>query len=157
MELKIMTEMRETGAGQVGLPRQRGRTAYPEPTAWVGWLFFASIMLILEGTFQAIAGLVALFNNAYFAVREAGLVVSVSYATWGWVHLIVGVTVVLAGFGILTGQTWARVVGVVLAGLSAIVNIAFLAANPVWSVLMIALDVVVIYALCVHGREMHPT
>jgi hypothetical protein len=148
-----MTETRQTGAGQVGMPRQRGQ-AVPEPTGWVGWIFFAGVIMILGGTFQAIAGLVAIFNSTYFLVPSTGLVVSVIYTGWGWTHLIVGILVVLAGFGVLTGQAWARLVGVVLAGISAIVNLGFLAAYPVWATIVIALDVIVIYALCVPGREM---
>ncbi|MGH2395362.1 MAG: DUF7144 family membrane protein, partial [Candidatus Limnocylindria bacterium] len=62
-----MTETRQTGAGQVGMPRQRGQGA-PEPTGWVGWLFFAGVIMILGGIFQAIAGLVAIFNEAYYLV-----------------------------------------------------------------------------------------
>ncbi|HEY2762703.1 MAG TPA: hypothetical protein VGJ13_01590 [Pseudonocardiaceae bacterium] len=149
-----MTETtRQTGAGQVGMPRQRGQ-AVPEPTGWVGWIFFAGVIMILGGTFQAIAGLVAIFNSSYFLVPSTGLVVNVGYTGWGWVHLVVGILVILAGFGVMTGQTWARVVGVALAGISAILNIAFLAAYPLWSLIVIALDVLVIYALSVHGKEM---
>ena len=148
-----MTETRQTAGAQVGVPRQRGQ-AVPEPSGWVGWIFFAGVIMILGGTFQAIAGLVALFNSSYFLVPSTDLVVSVNYTGWGWVHLIAGILVVLAGFGVLTGQTWARILGVVLAGISALLNLAFLAAYPVWSVIVIALDVIIIYALCVHGREM---
>lgn len=148
-----MTETRQTTAGQVGVPRQRGE-AVPEPTGWVGWIFFAGVILVLGGTFQAIAGLVALFNSSYFLVPSTGLVVAVNYTGWGWVHLIAGILLVLVGFGVMTGQTWARVAGVVLAGISALLNIAFLAAYPVWAVIVIAMDILVIYALCVHGREM---
>ncbi|MFN2497254.1 MAG: hypothetical protein ABR608_15340 [Pseudonocardiaceae bacterium] len=138
----------------MGLPHQRGDAALPAPTGWVGWIFFAGIIMILGGTFQAIAGLVAIFNEAYYLVPSSDLVVSVDYTGWGWAHLITGILVVAAGFGVLTGQTWARIVGVILAGISAILNIAFLAAYPLWSLIVIALDVVVIYALSVHGREM---
>ncbi|MGH3796287.1 MAG: DUF7144 family membrane protein [Pseudonocardiaceae bacterium] len=148
-----MTETRQTGAGQVGMPRQRGQDV-AETTGWVGWIFFAAVIMILAGVFGAIAGLVAIFNSTYYLVPSTGLVVHVSYTSWGWVHLVVGILVILAGFGVLTGQTWARVVGVVLAGISAILNIGFLAAYPLWSLIVIALDVMVIYALCVHSREM---
>ena len=149
-----MTETRDTGASRVGIPRQRAGAAAPAPTGWVGWIFFAGVIMILAGTFQAIAGLVAIFNETYYLVPSADLVVSVHYTGWGWAHLIAGVLVIAAGFGIMTGQTWARIVGVILVGLSAILNIAFLAAYPLWSLIVIALDVVVIYALAVHGREM---
>ena len=125
----------------------------PEPTRWVGWVLFAGCIMIVLGTFQVIAGLAALFNDGYYVVTSNNLLVSVDYAGWGWAHLIVGALVLAAGFGVLAGQTWARIVGIVLAGLSAIINLGFLAAFPVWSVLMIALDVIVIYALAMHGQE----
>lgn len=123
------------------------------PTGWVGWVMFAGCMMILLGAFQFIEGLVALFNQNYYVVGASNLLVSVSYGGWGWAHLIVGVLVALAGFGVLAGQTWARIVGIILAGISAIVNLGFLAAFPVWSVVLIALDIIVIYALSVHGNE----
>ncbi|MGH3793272.1 MAG: DUF7144 family membrane protein [Pseudonocardiaceae bacterium] len=125
----------------------------PEPTRWVGWVLFAGCMMILLGAFQGLAGLVALFNRGYYVVTSDNLLVSVNYTGWGWVHLIIGVVVILAGLGVLAGQTWARIVGIVFAGLSAIVNLGFLAAFPIWSVLLIAFDVVVIYALSMHERE----
>jgi hypothetical protein len=112
-------------------------------------------MLILMGFFQVIEGLVALFRNDYFAVPASGLVVNVDYNTWGWVHLIMGVIAVLVGFGLVTGNTVARVVGVILAVLSAVVNLAFIAAYPVWSTIVIAIDIIIIYAIIVHGRELH--
>src|SRR5688572_11995320 len=124
-----------------------------EPTGWVGWVFFAAVMLIMLGAFQAIMGLVALFDDGYYLVTGDGLVVHADYTTWGWIHLILGVIAVAAGSGIMVGQTWARIVGIVLAVVSALVNVTFLAAYPIWSVLVITLDVIVIYALAVHGRE----
>ncbi len=125
----------------------------PAATGWVGWIFFAGIMMVMLGTFQAIEGLVALFKDSYFVVPRSNLVVSVDYTTWGWVHLLLGILVAVAGLGLMAGQMWARVVGVLLAFLSAVVNIAFIAANPVWSTILITVDVLVIYALIVHGKE----
>jgi hypothetical protein len=130
------------------------RQAPPEPTGWVGWVVFAAMMMIMVGAFQAIVGLTALFNSGYYVVGEAGLVINVNYNAWGWVHLALGVIAVAAAFGLLAGQMWARVVGIAMALLSAIVNLAFIAAYPVWSMVVIALDVVVIYAIAAHGREM---
>jgi hypothetical protein len=141
-----------TGA-RASVPRQTGREAPPEPTGWVGWILFAGVMMILGGVFQAIAGLTALFNDNYFLVGENGLLVTSSFTTWGWVHLIGGVVVLAAGFAVMTGKTWARAVGVVIAGVSAIVHLAFLSAYPVWGLIVIAIDVAVIWALTVHGRE----
>jgi hypothetical protein len=141
-----------TGA-RASVPRQVAREAPPEPTGWVGWILFAGVMMILGGIFQAIAGLTALLNDDYFVVGENGLLVTSSFTTWGWVHLIGGVVVLVAGFAVMAGRMWARIVGVALAGVSAILNLAFLSAYPVWSLIVIAIDVAVIWALTVHGRE----
>ena len=124
----------------------------PQPmSSWVGWSVFAAILLVMAGVFQAIAGLVALFNSTYYAVSSSGLAVSASYTAWGWVHLVVGVALVCAGFSVLRGHLYGRVIGVVIAMLSAISNLVFLQAAPVWGAIIITIDVLVIYALTVHG------
>jgi hypothetical protein len=133
------------------------RAAYdsePAPTAWTGWIAFASFMMILLGSLQVIQGLVALFDDGYYRVTEGGLVVNIDYNAWGWTHLLLGVLLILCGVGVLAGNLAARTVAVVLAGLSAIVNLLFIPAYPVWSVIAITIDVLVIYAVTVHGREM---
>ena len=124
------------------------------PTGWTGWILFAGLMMIVMGIFQAIEGLTALFRDTYYVVASSGLLVSVNYTTWGWTHLAVGVLAALAGVALMAGQMWGRFVGVALAIISATVNLAFVAAAPVWSVVVIAIDVVVIYAICVHGGEL---
>ena len=124
-----------------------------EPTAWVGMIIFGGIMMLMMGGFQIIEGLVALFNDEYYFVTRNGLIVSLDYTAWGWTHLIIGLIAVCAGIGVLLGQMWARVVGIIIAVVSALANIAFLSAYPVWSTIVIATDVLVIYALTVHGRE----
>jgi hypothetical protein len=123
------------------------------PSAWAGWVVFAGTMAIIAGVFNIIQGLVALFDDKYFVVAGGDLLVF-DYTAWGWVHLLVGVVMVVVGLGILRGSPWGLVAGVVIAGVNAIVQLGFLAAYPVWSILIIALDVVVIYALIVHGREL---
>ena len=127
--------------------------APPEPTGWVGWVVFAAMMMIMVGTFQVIAGLTALFDSGYYVVGEENLLVNVDFTAWGWTHIILGAIAVGAAFGLLAGQMWAGVVGMPMALLSAIVNLAFIEAYPVWSILVIALDVVVIYAIAMHGKE----
>jgi len=124
------------------------------PSAWAGWVVFGGVMLIMLGAFQVVEGLVALFDDGFYAVRPNGLVVNVDYNTWGWIHTIIGVVGILAGIGLLAGNLAARIVGVIIAGLSALVNLAFISAYPVWSTIVIALDVIVIYAILVHGREL---
>ena len=107
------------------VPRQRGQDAVTEQTAWVGWVVFGAVMMALLGSFHVIAGLVAIFDESYFVAPHADLVVSVDYDTWGWTHLVGGLVVLAAGLGLLTGAMWARVLGVGVAMLSALVNIAF--------------------------------
>jgi hypothetical protein len=125
-----------------------------EVTGWAGWALFAGVMMILLGMFQALEGLVALFNDEWFAVNKDGLMLSVDFTAWGWVHLILGIVIVAAGAAVLNGRVWGRVVGVVVAMLSALANLTFIAAYPAWSIIIIAIDVFVIYALCVHGDEL---
>ena len=126
-------------------------------SGWAGWVAFAGVLMVMVGIFAIIEGLVAIFSKSYFVVPRAQLIVSVDYTAWGWVHLLLGVVVLVAGVCVFAGQVWARTVGVVVALVSAIVNIAFLSANPVWALIMITLDVVVIWALTVHGSELRPT
>ena len=148
---------------RTGIPEQATRTDTagpgpsargPEPTAWTGWIAFAGTMMILLGGFHAIQGLVAIFQKEYFLVGKSGLVVHADYTAWGWVHLVAGVVVACAGGALLSGRMWARLVAVACAFLSAVLNVAFLSAYPIWSVMMIAIDVLVIWAVTVHGSEM---
>jgi hypothetical protein len=122
-------------------------------TGWVGWVLFAAIVMFTAGIFNIIEGLVALFNSDYYAVRPSGLVLHVDYTAWGWALLIFGALLAGVGYGVAVGQTWARVVAVVVAALNTVVNLGFIAAYPVWIVLTVTLDIIVIYALIVHGRE----
>jgi hypothetical protein len=133
---------------------QSPASAAPQPTAWAGWVVFAGVMLMMLGTFQVIQGLVALFDDGFYLVRPNGLVVDINYNTWGWIHLLIGVVAILAGLGLLSGNMVARVVGVVAASFSALVNWAFVSAYPIWSIIMITIDVIVIYAIIAHGREL---
>jgi len=123
-------------------------------TGWVGWIVFAGVMMVMIGSLHFIEGLVAIFKDQYYVVGDKGLVVTVDYTAWGWVHMIGGALVVAAGVALFAGRTWARVVAVAVAALSILLNFGFTAAYPVWSILLIAMDVLVIYAVCVHGREM---
>ena len=125
-----------------------------EESPWVAWVQFASIMLILLGSFHVIEGLVGLFRDEVFATGRRGLVVDTSYTTWGWAHMIWGLVAIMVGASLLAGRMWARIVGVCVAFLSAIVNLAFLPAYPVWSLMMIGLDVLIIWAIVVHGGEL---
>jgi hypothetical protein len=110
--------------------------------------------MILVGSFQAIDGLIALFKDELYVVRPDGLVVNVDYTAWGWVHLLLGLVLIAAGAAVFSGRIWGRTIGVVAAIISAVVNFAFIPAYPVWSLLIITVDVLVIYALIAHGGEL---
>ena len=118
-----------------------------------GWNWFAGGLLGLVGLFQIMTGTVALAGADYYTVPARSLVLDASYASWGWAHLIIGIAALVAGGGIVFGSMIARVVGIVLAVLSAVVNLAFLPASPFGATLIIAVDVFVIYAITVHGGD----
>jgi hypothetical protein len=142
--------MSSTSSG-LGAPTS---TRSSQPTGWVGLVVFAAVLMMMNGFFTAIAGLAAIVNDDYYKVASTKLLVFHSYTTWGWVHLLFGVLIFLAGIGVLSGNPMARVLGVILAGLNAIVALAFSQSAPVWAAVVIAIDVLVIYALTVHGGEM---
>lgn len=121
-------------------------------SGWVGWVYFAGILMIILGVFQAIAGFTALLSPDYYVAGERALV-TFSYTTWGWIHLLLGAIVASAGVAVINGSTWGRVVGVVLATLSAIANFMFIGAYPIWALIAITVDVLIIYALTVHGGD----
>ncbi len=124
-----------------------------EPSgAAIGWSAFAAFMLMLIGVFQALAGIAAIANDEAFAVTQ-DYVVKIDTTQWGWIHLIIGAVVFLSGLGILSGNVLARTVGVLVALLSAIANFVYLPIQPVWSTIMIAVCVAVIWALTAHGRD----
>jgi hypothetical protein len=140
------------GALAMAQATNAGRGA-PTQSSWaIGFIVFAACMMMLVGSFQAIAGLAALFENEFFVVSR-NYVFELDVTAWGWIHLIVGVVVGFAGFGLFSGAVWARTVGVIVAVISGIINFVFLPYYPVWSILIIALNVAVIWALTVHGRD----
>jgi hypothetical protein len=117
-----------------------------------GFILFAAIMMIMVGIFQALQGLVAIFENEFY-VATRNYLFQFDATAWGWIHLILGLLVAFAGWGLLSGRTWARVVAITLAVLSAIANFLFIPYYPFWSLLIIAVDVFVIWALVAHGRD----
>ena len=130
------------------------RRAQREPSGTaVGFILFAAIMMIMSGVFQAIQGLVAIFENEFY-VATRNYLFQFDATTWGWIHLIGGLIVAFAGWGLLSGRTWARAVAIIVAALSAIANFAFIPYYPFWSLLIITLDIFVIWAVAAHGGSM---
>jgi len=120
--------------------------------AAVGVTVFASVMMIMTGFFQAIAGIVALVNDQFY-VAGPEWVFQFDTTTWGWIHLTLGVLVALAGVALFSGAVWARTVGVVLAILGGVAAFAWLPWYPIWALVLITAAVVVVWALTAHGRD----
>ncbi|MFF1877288.1 hypothetical protein [Leifsonia sp. NPDC058230] len=127
-----------------------------ERTGWVGWGRFAAVIILVSGIFGVLQGIVAIFSpDGYFIISRGGLFLF-DLTGWGWWTLILSILLLITGGALLTGATWARVVAVILAILSAVGQLLLLPAQPWWSAIIIAVDVLVIFALTVHGREMRP-
>lgn len=123
-------------------------------SGWVGWIVFGAFMLIMAGTFDIIWGLTAIFRDQVFVVGRNGNVVNFDYTAWGWLHLILGIVAFVTGLALFTGRYWARVAGVLLAFISAVAQLLVIFSYPVWAVIVIALDMLVIYAIVAHGEDM---
>lgn len=122
-------------------------------SSWAaGWAGFAGFMLILIGVFDVIQGLVALFNDEFYVVTT-DWVFKFDITAWGWIQLILGAVLIASGLGIFSGNVAGRTVGVIVAGLAAIINFAWLPYYPLWSIIVIAICVAVIWALTAHGRD----
>jgi hypothetical protein len=125
----------------------------PEPSGWaIGWTFFAAFMMMLVGGFQIIAGLAAILNGDRFGDAVDHLL-EFDATQWGWVHLLFGVLILLAGLGLFKGAVWARMVGVIMAGLTALSAFAVIPIHPVWGIMIAAVAIAVIWALTAHGRD----
>jgi len=117
-----------------------------------GWLSFGGVMVALAGMFSTVMGLVALVEDEHYVVGPEGTLL-VDLTGWGWIHLIVGVLAIGTGVALTLGAQWARVVAVLLAGFNALSHLAFLNVSPVQSTIVIAVDVLVIWAVVAHGQE----
>ena len=128
-------------------------TVSQERSSWaIGWMIWAAVWMWLLGFFHVLAGLAALVEDEIF-VATPDYLYALDLTTWGWVHLILGAVVLVAGFSLFNGALWARTVGVVLAVVSTVANFVWLPYNPIWGLLMITANVFVIWALTVHGRD----
>jgi uncharacterized membrane protein len=124
-----------------------------EQTGWVGWVEFAGIMMIILGALNAVYGLVAILNDDWVVFANRGQVY-LDLTAWGWVHLIAGILIVLSGIGVLSGMVIARVIAVIVVGLSLIANFLAIPVYPLWSLVLVTIEVVVIWALIAHGGEL---
>jgi hypothetical protein len=123
------------------------RTDAPSVSGWaVGGITFAGVMMIVVGCFQIIAGLVAIFDDSFYVVTQ-NYTFDLDTTAWGWIHLLLGILILVSGFYLFAGRTWAAATAVVLAVISAIANFFFIPYYPFWSLLLIGLAVWVIWSL----------
>jgi hypothetical protein len=124
-----------------------GRDPGEEVSGWaVGGTVFAGTVLMLVGVFQAIAGLVAIFDDDFYVVTR-NYTFDLDVTAWGWLHLLIGILLVIVAWGLFSRSTWAGVTAIMLAGLSAVANFFFIPYYPFWAILVIALDIWVIWSL----------
>jgi hypothetical protein len=125
------------------------------PSGWaVGWAMFAATMLFISGVLQALAGLSAILDDEFYVVSE-NYVFKLDPTAWGWIHLVIGIVVFCCGLGILKGHVLGRTVGVLAAAAVIVTNFTWLPYSPVWSTILIAIGVSVIWALTAHGRDVN--
>ncbi|MFF8914076.1 hypothetical protein ACF08M_12300 [Streptomyces sp. NPDC015032] len=117
-----------------------------------GWTAFAAVLMIFGGAMAIFEGIAAITKNNLF-IATHNYVYRFSLAGWGWIHLILGAVILLTGCALLTGATWARVVGIVLAGLGALANFLWLPFYPFWSIVLIAINVFILWALCAEPQQ----
>ncbi|MCJ7780408.1 MAG: hypothetical protein MUQ27_06240, partial [Acidimicrobiia bacterium] len=124
-----------------------------EVSGWaIGWTAFAGIMMVMGGIWWIMAGIVALANDTFYVVGQE-YIFQFDVTTWGWIHLLLGIVVLLAGLYLFTGAVWARMVGVIVAVLMAMIAFAWLPWYPLWALIFVAISVFVIWALTVHGSD----
>jgi hypothetical protein len=124
----------------------------------LGWKLFAGIMILIGGTFNVLDGLVGVTDaHQVENTLNRELPLTDNVKTWSWVVLIVGIIMIIAGFLIFVGNTFGRVVGVFVASVNAILQLGYLAHFPLWSFTMIVVDILVIWALVVHGGKLWDT
>ena len=117
-----------------------------------GWVMFAITMFILAGVLNAIYGLMMLFNSSWVVFSGEGAWL-VDISTWGWITLIVAAIEFLAAWGISGGHTWGRVTGIIIATIAAVNALFTITIYPIWGIVVLALAVLIIYGLTVHGDE----
>jgi hypothetical protein len=128
--------------------------------SWAGWIVFAAFVIIIVGAMDIIQGFVAIFEDEYVVATPEGLAI-MDVTAWGWTTLIWGGLLVLAGLGLLGGADWARWLAIIGVGVNAIQQVAFLAnypqAYPLWNILIVSLNFVVLYALTARWKGFRDT
>ncbi|WP_329133115.1 hypothetical protein OG552_15015 [Streptomyces sp. NBC_01476] len=125
-------------------------------TAWAaGGTAFAGTLLLIAGILAILEGIAGISRDVVYVVTHGSYTYKFNARAWGWIHLVIGVIAFLVGYGVLRGAEWARWTGILIAGLSMIANFIFLPYQPVWAVILIAIDIFVIWSLATYGRTGH--
>jgi hypothetical protein len=122
-------------------------------SGWVGWVAFAGVMMYLAGIFHMVAGFIALFKDTVYVVGPNNLW-ALDYTQWGWLHIVWGLLAVWAAGSLVSGKAFGRIAAVLVALSSAVVNMLFIPVYPIWSIMIIVICVLVIYAVVVHGGDL---
>jgi hypothetical protein len=128
------------------------QSGYRKPTAWVGFIVLASVLLCISGAFNIITGLVAVFSDKIYVQGSAATVV-LDVTAWGWFHVFMGLVLFATGMALYVGQTWARVVAILVASVNMVTQLMQMPAYPLWALVILTLDLLVIWAVIVHGDE----
>jgi hypothetical protein len=121
-------------------------------SGWYGWIAFAAAFMIINGLFGLVVGLAALLKDDFVVISENSLV-TFNVSAWGWIHIIFAIALIAIGYSLFRGETWATMLSVVIVGLHMVAQFTFLTAYPVWAVVVIALDALILWALIVHGLD----
>ncbi|WP_425394468.1 DUF7144 family membrane protein [Actinoplanes subtropicus] len=146
-------QMTRTGGGGGDTGRVAGHRN-DEPTGWIAWILFGGLMLVLLGGAHLTVGSLALIRPAALEGSRSDLLLDVDLTTLGWVHIVLGVVLMLAGAGLMLGQVWARAAAIVLSCVAFVINFAYVSVHPLWSVVAIGLCAIVLYATVAHGGEL---
>jgi hypothetical protein len=139
------------GTGPTAPGGRHPRQSAGSGAAWAaGGTVFAGLMLLIGGVMAILEGIVGIHRDAVLAQPDGGYAYRFSSVSWGWIHLVLGVVALLVGYGVLRGAAWARWAGMLIAGLNMIANFMFLPYQPVWAIVMVAVDVFVIWALATY-------
>lgn len=122
-------------------------------SGWTGWIFFAGIMMIMSGVLWAMQGLFAVLNDEWVVRGENGALL-LDITGWGWIHILLGLLAILIGVLLFRGNMFARIVAVILACISLVVNFLWIPVVPFWAIVIMVIDAMVIYAVVVHGKEL---
>ena len=120
-----------------------------------GIAVFAGVIMIVAGAFQAVEGLAGIVHDQWL-VALPNYIYAFDLTLWGWLHLLVGLALLAIGVFLLRGATWARVAGIIVAVISAILNFVWLPYTPWWALLLIGIDVLVIWALATYLSQPTP-